>query len=939
MQKDLFVHESAFLDNLNTSQILSSKGENVQFNIDAYVDKQSGTLKLKAINVKLMITTPIERDDTSHALQVATTTTSTSFEDTPLLPASTDRDHPHHAAGEQYNGELLWFNESDKFGFIRCDDIEAAEDEGGHSGADLFVYESELRFDRQLLFKGMRLQFDIELYRDNTGRQKRKAVNVDIEQFDDTHSVQSAQHSVHSILSSTCESSTSTVATAATAVTTAWQPSFRDECKQQHVPLHAPLSYNRLTWSHDKRRSSSSSGSSSVRESAPQFRGQLLWYDGHKRHGFIECDEAEIDDVFVYETDFRFPKGLICNGMRLLFDIKQYTDAKQKRKRKAINVMMDHAWIAAQETTIRTEMDKESELAMEETDVAVDVGGNTDLRLLHLQFQNDVHMNDEQTETETETDMRHAMMHERDTSTDTESESDLTNMCSRFRLKDVVDAKEFVPEFTTAPRKVVSTASLAVPKALTVPKVLDTIEECDDEHNDENFGDDDEEEEEREEEKEEEEEEDEHGAELHPQRKTKTKTAKRKSKNPHKNNKNQNATTQFLQRLFAKYGKDTAQIATEIFDQFFNHTHTPAPVHSKSKPTKLHKRKKHRRNSKKEKQPRPTYEILDKVLTRMFEAYYNSTLIAQRIFVTVVLHLLSLLQRQSSFLHLVRILHHDQGVNFMEKFFYQFTDVHKYRDLFARYGFMSLYPHIEATAQIETMIKMQASLTDLLRCDSIQCTNYVSMYRLLEYVIPQYGVVAIDDDDDLSKQQDVLLQLLQRMVSIPEERDTDDVDNNHKLLLMALLTAVCQRHHVLPTHYYSLLERLESDEVVPFAVIEKWRLDEFDSLTDAMSSSSESSSEKTKVYGKRDALMVLSDFIDMLQRREIKQNARHLFTDDDDEDDSAELLEFVDDFDSSFDETYIGTLDLLRPNPNRNVSKICSWKDTDTHSWNDILYV
>ena len=82
----------------------------------------------------------------------------------------------------RYKGTLLWFNEK-KIGFIQCD-----EEPEGNSAGDLFVYESELKFDLELIYKGMRLQFDIELYTDYYHQEKRKAVNVMID-IDDNESM------------------------------------------------------------------------------------------------------------------------------------------------------------------------------------------------------------------------------------------------------------------------------------------------------------------------------------------------------------------------------------------------------------------------------------------------------------------------------------------------------------------------------------------------------------------------------------------------------------------------------------------------------------------------------------------------------------------------------------------------------------------------------
>ena len=51
-----------------------------------------------------------------------------------------------------------------------------------------------------------------------------------------------------------------------------------------------------------------------------------MWSNEQKKHSFIACDDEDVDDVFVYETDFRFPRYRIAKDLRLLFNIKAYHD-------------------------------------------------------------------------------------------------------------------------------------------------------------------------------------------------------------------------------------------------------------------------------------------------------------------------------------------------------------------------------------------------------------------------------------------------------------------------------------------------------------------------------------------------------------------------------------------------------------------------------------
>ena len=110
-----------------------------------------------------------------------------------------------------------------------------------------------------------------------------------------------------------------------------WRPSFDNDNNSN--PLQT--SCYRLTYN------AVNNNAAYGRNMQPEYQGALLWFDANKRHGFIECDKVGIDDVFVYETDFRFPKFRIQPGMRLLFDIKHYKDSNDQHKRKAINVIID----------------------------------------------------------------------------------------------------------------------------------------------------------------------------------------------------------------------------------------------------------------------------------------------------------------------------------------------------------------------------------------------------------------------------------------------------------------------------------------------------------------------------------------------------------------------------------------------------------------------
>eukprot|EP01083_Nonionella_stella_P228747 810417_1 len=118
----------------------------------------------------------------------------------------------------------------------------------------------------------------------------------------------------------------------------AWKPNINKQITNNYeINSSYSLRHNRLHYTFSNRILNNKINN--------KYCGQLLWFDINKKHGFIECDDINIiDDVFVYETDFIFPKYLIEKDMRLLFDIKIYLDAKGNEKKKAINVIIDHEY-------------------------------------------------------------------------------------------------------------------------------------------------------------------------------------------------------------------------------------------------------------------------------------------------------------------------------------------------------------------------------------------------------------------------------------------------------------------------------------------------------------------------------------------------------------------------------------------------------------------
>ena len=209
-QKDLFVHHSAFYGNISPQIIMESQGSMVRFNIDQYYDKQTRRPKMKAINVRLVqqsqnkhntvLPSKPSLNNTNHPnpnqadfnwqhQQQQHQSQPRQQTETQRMQINDTKDNNEQSSNDEnlcrdrpYKGTLLWFNEEKKFGFIQCD-----EEPDGNSAGDLFVYESELKFDRELIYKGMRLQFDIEIYTDYHQNQKRKAINVVID-IDDNES-------------------------------------------------------------------------------------------------------------------------------------------------------------------------------------------------------------------------------------------------------------------------------------------------------------------------------------------------------------------------------------------------------------------------------------------------------------------------------------------------------------------------------------------------------------------------------------------------------------------------------------------------------------------------------------------------------------------------------------------------------------------------------
>eukprot|EP00483_Globobulimina_turgida_P012407 UN12430 len=117
----------------------------------------------------------------------------------------------------------------------------------------------------------MQLQFEIEIYRDHWGNEKKKATNVDII---------TTQNRINTIAPVVISGKP-------------WKANINKQIQQMNdgpcpkVPRH-----NRLHYSTHNRI-----------KNTPKYKGYLLWFNQDKKHGFIECDCMHIiDDAFVYET-------------------------------------------------------------------------------------------------------------------------------------------------------------------------------------------------------------------------------------------------------------------------------------------------------------------------------------------------------------------------------------------------------------------------------------------------------------------------------------------------------------------------------------------------------------------------------------------------------------------------------------------------------------
>lgn len=232
------------------------------------------------------------------------------------------------------------------------------------------------------------------------------------------------------------------------------------------------------------------------------------------------------------------------------------------------------------------------------------------------------------------------------------------------------------------------------------------------------------------------------------------------------------------------------------------------------------------------------------------------------------------------------------------------------RASFRRFGLQCLCPPDSSQkAKIEELISKQSGMDEWLKYQCYTQVDYETMYLMVDYLMPKY---CADDD---KQRRGRMVEFFRLMVT---NDDVEDVDNNDMLLLMSVITSICHSHNLLKSHYLALIDKLESEAILPFAIIEKWRMDEYDVLTD-----------ERHQHCKERGLVLLSDLVDTLQRKEIKENSLlQGFDTSTDEEVSEAALEFLDRLQGTYG--YIGTRELLRPNVNRqNIANRCSWKCSD----------
>merc|ERR1719319_184094 len=146
-----------------------------------------------------------------------------------------------------------------------------------------------------------------------------------------------------------------------------------------------------------------------------------------------------------------------------------------------------------------------------------------------------------------------------------------------------------------------------------------------------------------------------------------------------------------------------------------------------------------------------------------------------------------------------------------------------------------------------------------------------------------------------------MFALMSRMV---RDNELCDVENNDKVVLLSHIASIMGKEKELSGRLAELVRELCQRNVLSLEVIDAWRMDEFDAVTEK----------------KKEALVALTDLVHHLQNKEIKDNEHGWLRARDSEENEEE------EEDSEMASTYIGSEDLMQINPNRHANHLCPWR-------------
>jgi len=843
---DLFVHESAFIG-LTSAQIMASIGQSVQFTIDSYVDHRSGRSKEKAVSVSLL--QPQSAQSDHHQMRVPTQTHSVIGSN---LANSQTHSQSVRRPRRESKGTLLWFNEKDRFGFIQCDvDLHSECDPG-----DLFVYESELLFDKDLLYKGMRLRFAVEMYRDHRGRTKKKAVAVAMLHEPEQERTEEQTAQMRSEMVSQTESPTKS-------------------SPQKHNPNQSQRQQT---------------------EATPvcvtcKYKGLLLWFNEQKKHGFIACDDEGVDDVFVYETDFRFPRYLIAKDLRLVFDIKAYHDYKGRARRKAINVKMDHQHVQVQTPTptpAATPIPQAQHPSAMSTVPVVPAYKETPSPLsvlLPRVMPAPPSILRQPAPVQLVQPAMQSMMMSPQGRHVTFTFPVVTHIIPAPQFPTVLPsalAPQFNPNpeariFVPSPQPLPPMKSMRSTHTLSSIQEIDEIEEMDEEKD---------------------------SFDYHAQVPTPIVPEPVSEPEPEPEPVQEVADEP---ESVSEPESDPVIESVEVDVQEANLSPSVSPsVSPKRKKRKLPKlginiesllRSKMDSKSLAKQMfsvvfPSKSKSKSSHSTASRLELLFQHLLLVPKTFrtslISALLELLSMIESKQSILSLIG---HFRAKDLMHKYLHKLltSNTTSTRAEFKTYGLLSLFPSDTRTEHlIDDLISRNASAAEFIKNGCFEHANYETMHAMLEHLLPRH-LQSADSD---------MYELMGRMVSNSE---VCDIENNDKVVLMSLTASIVSAKK---GELADLVRELVSHGVVSLEVIDAWRMDEFDSVTEH----------------KKEALMALTDLVHALQNKEIKDNEHGWLR--------GEVETEVEDEEEedAWTATYIGSEDLMQINLNRHANHLCPWR-------------